>query len=1210
MKKIFLFISLVVFSTSITFPQDTSWTKTFGGSSNDYAYSVQQTTDGGFIIVGYTYSYGNGYQDVWLIKTDSNGDTTWTKTFGGSSGDEGRSVQQTTDGGYIITGYTNSYGNGGSDVWLIKTDSNGDTTWTKPYGGSESEGGNSVQQTTDGGYIITGNDLLIKTDSQGNQEWINESLGGNSVQQTTDGGYIITGPGWGNVRLIKTDFNGTEEWNNTFGEIYSNDWGRSVQQTTDGGYIIVGVTESYGNGLEDIWLIKTDLNGNEEWNQTFGGSSNDRGHSVQQTTDGGYVITGSTFCCGDGGDRSVWLIKTDSNGNEEWNQTFGGSSGDYGYSVQQTTDGNYIIAGYTYSYGNGGTDVWLIYIEDLSFTWYVSNSGSNTTGDGSQSNPFSTIQYGIDVSSYGDTILVEQGTYVENINFNGKNITVIGEDKETTIIDGNQTGSVVTFEGGEDSTSVLRGFTITNGLASEGGGIYCLGSSPTIYDLIVSYNTALEYGGGIHFYGSSLNNPSIYNSQITDNNSNGEWWSDGGGIYCLDVSVSIFNTEIINNYATDKGGGIYFNSNNDNLAIQTLTNSIVVQNTSTFGAGIGGRCSNMKITNCTISDNNGEGIFYDGGCSSSYNPNIINTIIWNEPSIISSDSVGSLNVIYSDIKGGWTGIGNINDNPLYCNPNYTLAETSPCIGTGENGVNMGVFGIGCAVPVLDSIGNQQISEDDSLILEIIATTYNGTSISFFVSSSNNSVYVSIDSSILTLIPEENWNGSTIINIISLNDYNLSDTTNFTLVVIPENDPPEEFSIIYPSISDTFSTHIDNDTLIQFQWEMSNDIDSDINYILTIELEYFGNIYNNVYENINEESIEISSYSLNQILDSLEQNLVDLIYYVHASDSEYTIVSDTGNFVLTQELLGTPIISDITDQTTDEDEHLNILLFATHTYNNPIEFSAYSDTLSVMTTVDTTNLNLSYEENWNGSTIITVIVTDNVGITDFTDFTLTVNPINDSPEPFTLIYPIISDSVSTHSSGDSLIFFTWYPSIDVDNDVTYHLVIELEYFGNLYTDEYYNITDSTYGVESTRLNELLTSLNLDESVLHWFVESTDGEYTVLSDTGRFYLTREYLNVESGLLTPNKFVLHQNYPNPFNPVTTLRYDLPENSFVNITIYDILGREVRTLVNKTQEAGFKSIIWDTTNDYGKPVSTGVYLYKIQSGEFVQVKKMVMMK
>jgi len=236
----------------------------------------------------------------------------WTQTFGGSDWDRGNSVHQTTDGGYIITGW--SFGSGGKDVWLIKTDSNGNEDWNQTFGGTNSDLGYSVQQTTDGGYIIVGT-WLIKTDSEGNEEWINENINGRSVQLTTDGGYIITGSYDGDVELIKTDSEGNEEWNQTFGGS-NNDFGHSVQQTTDGGYIITGGTESFGNGEDDVWLIKTDSEGNEEWNQTFGGSEDDRGNSVQQTTDGGYVITGSTRSFGNG-DYDVWLIKTDSNGNLE-----------------------------------------------------------------------------------------------------------------------------------------------------------------------------------------------------------------------------------------------------------------------------------------------------------------------------------------------------------------------------------------------------------------------------------------------------------------------------------------------------------------------------------------------------------------------------------------------------------------------------------------------------------------------------------------------------------------------------------------------------------------------------------------------------------------------------------------------------------------------------------------------------------------------------
>jgi len=269
------------------------WSRTFGGSGYDKGYSVMQAADGGYVIAGWTSSYGAGGFDVYLIKTDESGNEVWSQTFGGIYNDGGWSLQQTAEGGYIIAGQTESYGAGSDDVYLIKTDGQGNEVWSQTFGGNYSDAAYGMQQTADGGYIIGG------------------------------GTYSYGGGGW-DVYLIKTDGQGNEVWSQTFGGS-SDDWGYSVQQTTEGGYIITGRTASYGTGSEDVYLIKTDESGNEVWLQTFGGSGNDYGESVRQIADGGYFIAGVAESYGTGG-FNVYLIKTDESGNEVWSQTFGGSS--------------------------------------------------------------------------------------------------------------------------------------------------------------------------------------------------------------------------------------------------------------------------------------------------------------------------------------------------------------------------------------------------------------------------------------------------------------------------------------------------------------------------------------------------------------------------------------------------------------------------------------------------------------------------------------------------------------------------------------------------------------------------------------------------------------------------------------------------------------------------------------------------------------------
>jgi hypothetical protein len=365
-------------------PRGEEFIKTFGGSDRDYGFYVEQTTDGGYIIVSTTYSFGTWEScDVWLIKTDSNGNKIWDKTYGGTYNEYGTCVQQITDGGYIITGYQDDHTHDNDDIWLIRTDSVGNKIWYKSFGGRENDRGEFVQQTTDGGYIIVGgtesyghvfySDVwLIKADSNGNMEW-NKTFGdvlgdwGECVQQTSDGGYIITGTteefGEYNddIFLIKTDNEGNKLWDKILrGQGNNDDNGEFVQQTSDGGYIITGSTYVFGLGFGDVWLIKTDSSGNILWDKKFGGIiSYDDGYCVRQTNDGGYIITGvkQSFM---NYEEEALLIKTDENGNKIWDRRFGAGGRDTVNCVQQTTDGGYIMVGTTDSFGDIDGDVWLI----------------------------------------------------------------------------------------------------------------------------------------------------------------------------------------------------------------------------------------------------------------------------------------------------------------------------------------------------------------------------------------------------------------------------------------------------------------------------------------------------------------------------------------------------------------------------------------------------------------------------------------------------------------------------------------------------------------------------------------------------------------------------------------------------------------------------------------------------------------------------------
>ncbi len=358
-----------------------SWT--YGGLSNDYLYGLVETPDGDRMILGSTCSYGAGYSDFWLVKVDAHGNMVWNKTYGGPYNDLGCTIRATTDGGYVMVGYTctsNATGmDENADGWLIKIDADGNMLWNKTYGApADSDYPVGVIVTSDGGYLLSGATYpgtstteigwLVKVDVNGTKQW-SKTYGNSGVDclwssaEASGGGYVLTGQtkvsGSDELWVLKVDADGNELWSKTYGGS-SSDLGWCILNAPDGGYAISGFTSSFGAGKSDMWLIKLDSNGAMQWNQTYGGPEDELGHVLAAVPDGGYAIVGSTISYGTSGSSDFWLVKTDSNGVMKWNQTCGGADYDEGQFLSVTSSGVYVVVGVTVSYGAGGTDGWLV----------------------------------------------------------------------------------------------------------------------------------------------------------------------------------------------------------------------------------------------------------------------------------------------------------------------------------------------------------------------------------------------------------------------------------------------------------------------------------------------------------------------------------------------------------------------------------------------------------------------------------------------------------------------------------------------------------------------------------------------------------------------------------------------------------------------------------------------------------------------------------
>lgn len=344
--------------------------KTYGKDSTDWFSTLAKTNDGGYIIAGNSTDYERGNVYILLVKTNADGDTLWTRTYGDTSSNcSVGSIQKTTDGGFILIGFVMNFTSGNGGIYLLKTDANFNSLWTKTYNGPTAMEASCVRQTNDGGYILSGNGSynslacvsLIRTNNVGDTLWTrafadtaNINLYGYFALPNADGSFLVTACGTGSrTVLLKIDSSGNLIW----AKRYSGPTTILIEHTNDGNYVMCWSMIRPGFTDNDVALIKIDTSGNPLWMKTYGTLNHEYGAGIQQTNDGGFIISAQEFWA----DTSdVFLVKTDSNGNLLWAKAYGAINNDLAGNVFQTNDGGYILSGSSNSFGNGAMDFYLI----------------------------------------------------------------------------------------------------------------------------------------------------------------------------------------------------------------------------------------------------------------------------------------------------------------------------------------------------------------------------------------------------------------------------------------------------------------------------------------------------------------------------------------------------------------------------------------------------------------------------------------------------------------------------------------------------------------------------------------------------------------------------------------------------------------------------------------------------------------------------------
>ncbi|RJQ50272.1 MAG: choice-of-anchor D domain-containing protein [Nitrospiraceae bacterium] len=490
-------VSFIIFLSGNSSAQQ--WARTYGAEGSDFAHSIQQTSDGGYIVSGWTV-LGTADEDFWVLKLNSDGTVIWQKKYGGDGNEQAKSVQQTTDGGYIAAGWAPSDLED-DNFWVVKIKSDlseGDIQLQRVYGGSGNEQANSIQQTTDGGYIVAG--WTDSSGAGGEDFWLlklnsdltvglQKTYGGAGhdratfVQQTTDGGYVVagstfsSGAGDSDVWVLKLNSALTAGLQKTYGGA-SSDIANSIQQTSDGGYIFAGWTRSAGSGNRDFWIVKLDSSLGVQWQKAFGGTGDDVANSIQQTSDGGYVTAGYSTSFGPG-DEDILILKLNSSGAIQWQKIFSASGNERANGIQQSSDGGYVVAGGTSSSGAGSNDLLVL---KLNSEGAITNCSSISS---------------VSVTSSDSAV-------------SGTDTAVTGADTSITPAAGGGTADAITL-----SQSEVCFFSISVNPASHNFGNVAIGESSTSGFTVSNSTSASFFISGITISGGSSGDFSIQNDQCS-----------------------------------------------------------------------------------------------------------------------------------------------------------------------------------------------------------------------------------------------------------------------------------------------------------------------------------------------------------------------------------------------------------------------------------------------------------------------------------------------------------------------------------------------------------------------------------------------------------------------------------------------------------------------------------------------------------------------